>query len=100
MVDRKRFSLMKKQKQNTIAIKEFEDIVSNHKMKEVSPPDTKGDLLTGKTAMTAKEATATWFKAAKEQNPSSGFLEVPAEGLKPTLGLDRELMYKGKKKGK
>jgi hypothetical protein len=89
---------MKKQKQKNIAVSQFVDIVTNHKMKEVSPPDTKGDLLTGKTAMTAKEATASWFKTAKQQNPSSGFLEVPSEGLKPQAAFDREMLYKGKKK--
>jgi len=91
---------MKKQKQKTIAIKEFDDIVNNHKMKEVSPPETKGDMLSGKSALTVKEATATWFKAAKQQNPSSGFLEVPAENLKPTAAFDREMLYKGKKGSK
>lgn len=90
---------MKKQKQKNIAIKEFDDIVNNHKMKEVSPPEgAKKDLLSGKTEMTVKEATNNWFKAAKEQNPSSGFLDVPSEGLKPNAAFDRQMLYKGKKK--
>jgi hypothetical protein len=90
---------MKKQKSKQIGIKEFDDLVSNHKMKEVGPPEgARKDLLEGKTAMTAKEATANWFKAAKEQNPSSKFLDVPSEGLKPLASLDREMLYKGKKK--
>ena len=90
---------MKKQKQANIAISQFEDIVTNHKMKEVSPPEgAKKDLLSGKTAMTVKEAAGSWFKTAKAANPSSGFLEVPSEGLKPTAAFDRQMLYKGKKK--
>ena len=90
---------MKKQKQKNIGIKEFDDLISNHKMKEVAPPEgARKDLLSGKPAMNIKEATASWFKTAKQQNPSSGFLDVPSEGLKPLASQDRELLYKGKKK--
>lgn len=90
---------MKKQKQKNIAIQQFDDMVQSHKMKEVSPPDSaKKDMLSGKPTMNIREATVNWFKTAKQQNPSSGFLEVPSEGLKPLAAQDRELLYKGKKK--
>lgn len=90
---------MKKQKSKEIKASQMTDIVVNHKMKEVSPPEgARKDMLAGKSAMSVKEATATWFKAAKQQNPSSGFLDVPSEGLKPTAAHDREMLYKGKKK--
>jgi hypothetical protein len=90
---------MKKQNQKNIGTAMFGDMVQNHKMKEVSPPEgANKNLLDGKKAMNIKDATANWFKAAKEQNPSSGFLEVPSEGLKPTAAFDREMLYKGKKK--
>jgi len=90
---------MKKQKTKELGVKEITNLVGQqHKMKEVSPPGDRKDMLEGKTAMTVKQATAGWFKAAKEQNPSSSFLEVPSEGLKPTAALDREMLYKGKKK--
>jgi hypothetical protein len=92
---------MKKQKQKELSVKEITSLVGQqHKMKEVAPPEGAGraNMLDGKPAMTVKEATANWFKAAKEQNPSSAFLDVPSEGLKPAAGLDREMLYKGKKK--
>lgn len=89
-----------KQKSKQIGIKEFDDLVSSHKMKEVSPPEgaRRGQLQPDGKTMNIKQATATWFKAAKEQNPSSGFLDVPSEGLKPVAAQDREMLYKGKKK--
>lgn len=91
---------MKKQQQKTLKIGEFDKIVQSSKMTEVAPPQSASkDMLTGKYAMTAKEATSTWFKSAKTQNPSSGFLEVPSEQLKPQAAFEREMMYKGKKKG-
>lgn len=91
---------MKKQNQKNIGTGMFNDMVQNHKMKEVSPPEgaSKSSLLDGKQPMTIKDATANWFKAAKQQNPSSGFLDVPSEGLKPNAAFDREMLYKGKKK--
>jgi hypothetical protein len=91
---------MKKQKQKELSVKEITSLVGQqHKMKEVAPPEGAGkSMLDGKSAMTVKQATANWFKAAKEQNPSSSFLDVPSEGLKPTAALDREMLYKGKKK--
>lgn len=90
---------MKKQKQKTLAPHQMETLVQGHQMKEVAPPDeAKRDMLTGKYQTTPAEAAKNWFKAAKTQNPSSGFLEVPSEGLKPSVGFDREMLYKGKKK--
>lgn len=90
---------MKKQNQKTLSVKEMTSLVGQqHKMKEVAPIAGSKNMLDGKPAMTVKEATTNWFKAAKEQNPSSSFLEVPSEGLKPSAGLDREMLYKGKKK--
>ncbi len=90
---------MKKQNQKNIGTSMFGDMVQNHKMKEVGPPEgANRNLLDGKKPMNIKEATVNWFKAAKEQNPSSGFLEVPSEGLKPTAAFDREMLHKGKKK--
>lgn len=92
---------MKRQKQKEIKTNQMTDIVSNHKMKEVSPPEgARRDAMStsGKAPMNIKQATATWFKAAKEQNPSSGFLDVPSEDLKPLAAHDREMLYKGKNK--
>jgi hypothetical protein len=91
---------MKKQKSKQLSVKEITSLVGQqHKMKEVAPPEGAGkSMLDGKSAMTVKQATANWFKSAKDQNPSSSFLDVPSEGLKPTAALDREMLYKGKKK--
>jgi len=90
---------MKKQNQKTLAPHQMETLVQGHKMKEVAPPDAaKKDMLTGKYSTTPAEAAKNWFKAAKSQNPSAGFLDVPSEGLKPLAGSDREMLYKGKKK--
>lgn len=92
---------MKKQNDKELSVKEIISLVGQqHKMKDVAPPEgaRRGGMLDGKPAMTVKQATAGWFKAAKEQNPSSSFLDVPSEGLKPTAALDREMLYKGKKK--
>jgi hypothetical protein len=91
---------MEKPKSKTLKIKEFDDLVSGHTLKEVSPPDeAKKDLITagGKSAMTIQQATAKWFKAAKEQNPSKGFL-LDAEKLDPAQATGREMLYKGKGK--
>lgn len=91
-----------KKNQKTLKIKEFDDLVQSHKLKEVSPPDSaRRDAITngGKTAMTVKEATSTWFKAAKEQKPSAGFL-LDSEVLDPAKAIGREMLYKGKKGNK
>lgn len=93
---------MIKRPDKTLKIKEFDDLVQDHKLREVSPPDgAKRDAMNagGKAVMTAKEATATWFKAAKEQKPSAGFL-APPETLDIATVTGREMLYKGNKKGK
>ena len=92
---------MKKQNQKEIKPGLFSDMVSEHKMKEVAPPEgaRRDALLNGKSAMTVKEATSTWFKTAKQQNQKE-FLDVPSVDLKPTAAFDREMLYKGKKKSK
>lgn len=99
MVKSKRIKIMKKQNQKNIATNMFGEMVQNHKMKEVSPPEgASRSMLDNKPSMTIKDATANWFKTAKQQNPSAGFLDVPSEGLKPNAAFDREMLYKGKKK--
>jgi hypothetical protein len=90
---------MERPKGKTLKIKEFDDLVQGHKMKEVSPPDeAKRDpmIAGGKNSMTIKEATAKWFKAAKEQKPSDGFL-AKTDTLNPSDATDRGMLYKGKK---
>lgn len=91
---------MHKIKSKTLKIKEFDDLVSSHKLKEVAPPDeAKRDPMVagGKSTMTIQQATAKWFKAAKEQNPSKGFLES-TDTLDPAHSTGREMLYKGKGK--
>lgn len=92
---------MKRPAGKTLQVKEFDDLVQAHKMKEVSPPtEANRDLISGgKSNMTIQEATAKWFKTAKEQKPSSGFL-VKDETVDISKSLDREMLYKGKKKSK
>ena len=92
---------MKKQEQKTIKPQSFDEIVQNHKMKEVAPPESaRRDAMiqTKSKGETLAAAATEWLRTAKSQNPSAGFLEVPAEGLKPSAGMDREMLYKGKKK--
>lgn len=92
---------MKKQKQKTIQPASMPDMVQNHKMREVSPPESaRRDPMMAREAKgeTLAKAAQEWLRTAKSQNPSAGFLEVPSEGLKPTQGMDREMLYKGKKK--
>lgn len=90
---------MKRPIGKTLKIKEFDDLVQGHKMKEVSPPEeAKRDMIAGgKSAMTVKDATAKWFSAAKEQKPSEGFLASP-DTLDPKQATPRDMLYKGKKK--
>lgn len=97
MVRRKRAKIMERPKGKTLKIQEFDDLVQGHKMKEVAPPDeAKRDpmIAGGKNTMTIQEATAKWFKAAKEQKPSSGFLAGP-ETLEVSEYTGREMLYKG-----
>lgn len=92
---------MKKQKQKTIHPHAMPDMVQNHKMREVAPPESarRDPMLANKAkGETLAKAAQEWLRTAKSQNPSAGFLEVPSEGLAPTQGQDREMLYKGKKK--
>lgn len=92
---------MKKQSQKSIATDSFTEIVQNHKMKEVSPPESArkdGMIMNKAKGPTLAAAAMEWMRTAKTQSPSAGFLEVPSEGLKPTASQDREMLYKGKKK--
>lgn len=95
---------MQKRKQKTIGIKEFDDLVSQHGLKEVAPPDeARKDLIQGgKSAMSVQEATKTWFKTAKSQSPSSGFLAAPEtlDAANTNNQESRQMLYKGKKKSK
>jgi hypothetical protein len=87
-------------KSKILKIKEFNDIASSHMLREVSPPDeAKKDpmIAGGKSTMTIQQATAKWFKTAKEQMPSKGFLEEPDQ-LDPVSSTGREMLYKGKNK--
>ena len=91
---------MKIKPARTLKIKEFDDLVNGHKLKEVSPPDeAKRDTMIsgGKSTMTIQQATAKWFKTAKEQNPSQGFL-VNSETLDPKEASKRDMLYRGKSK--
>ena len=95
---------MQKGKNKTLKIQEFDDLVQQHKLKEVAPPeDARRDIIQGgKSAMTVQEATAKWFKTAKTQNPSSGFL-APSETIDAAEQNNpehRQMLYKGKKKSK
>jgi hypothetical protein len=92
---------MKKQDSKTVATGSFSEIVQSHKMKEVAPPESArkdGMIMNKAKGPTLAAAAMEWMKTAKSQNPSAGFLEVPSEGLKPSAGMDREMLYKGKKK--
>ena len=91
---------MKKQAQKTVKPTAFTDMVTTHKMKEVAPPESaKRDPMMAAQAKgeTISKAAKEWMKAAKSQNPNSGFMDVASENLKPTLGSGRDMLYKGKK---
>lgn len=91
---------MKKQAQKTLKPASFTEMVQNHKMKEVAPPESaKKDpmMVSQAKGETISKAAKEWMKSAKSQNPTSGFLDVASENLKPTLGTNREMLYKGKK---
>lgn len=91
---------MERPKGKTLKIKEFDDLVQNHKMKEVAPPESarKDPMVINKAkGETIAKAAKEWMKAAKSQNPSAGFMEVGADRLDPVKSTDREMLYKGKK---
>lgn len=88
---------MKKAKDKTLKIKEFADLVQKTTLKEVAPPEgANRNMLSGKSEMTIKEATATWFKTAKKQDQDAGFLK-PTEDIDVKKAVDREILYKGNK---
>jgi len=98
---------MKKQKQETIEPKAMTDMVDNHRMKQVSPPQQANRGLDGRYSVNRAEAAQYWFKAAKEQHPDGGFLGVPLREVdtKEATGkfennrpAEAEMLYKGKKK--
>lgn len=89
---------MKKQKKETIKTEQMVDMVRTHKMKSVAPPEQANRGLDGKYNVSRAEAAQYWFKAAKEQHPDNGFLGVAVKDVDKHEALDRELMYKGKKK--
>jgi hypothetical protein len=98
---------MKKQKQETINPKDMTEMVDNHRMKQVSPPQQANRGMDGRYAVSRAEAAQYWFKAAKEQHPDNGFLGVSLKGVeaKEATGkfennrpAEAEMLYKGKKK--
>jgi hypothetical protein len=89
---------MKKQKQKEIKTTEFTNMVSQHKVKEVAPPSEAGRNMEGKYSIDRARAAQAWFKAAKEQEPSKGFLGVAQQEVDAKTAQDREMLYKGKKK--
>lgn len=89
---------MKKQKQKEIKIAEFADMVRQHKVKEVAPPSEANRGMDGKYGIDRARAAQYWFKAAKEQDPSKGFLGVEKSDVDAKTAQDREMLYKGKKK--
>lgn len=89
---------MKKQRQKEIKTNELSKMVQEHKVREVSPPPETNRGLDGKYSVDKAMAAQFWFKAAKEQEPSKGFLGVPQEEIDSKKTQDREMLYKGKKK--
>ncbi len=88
---------MKKQEQKTIKPNQMTDMVGSHKMKEVAPPSEANRGMDGKYSIDRAKAAQTWFKTAKDQNPSSGFNGVAAEPLDAKTATNSEMLYKGKK---
>lgn len=94
---------MKKQKSKKVAVSEFSEMVQSHKNVEVSPPDTakRVDSETGeiRTVDKVKEMSV-WMNQAKEasREKNKGFLNVSKEILPPTYGIDKQMLYRGKKK--
>ena len=91
-----------KQKSKTIKPSEFEEMVSNHKNREVTPPDNfekndKGEIV---RKLDKVEALQTWFKTAKDPALSgqSVFNGVETQDISVDLGTGKEMLYKGKKK--
>ena len=98
---------MKKQKQDTIDPKAMTEMVRGHKMKQVPPPPEANRNADGKYSLSKAEAAQYWFKAAKEQHPNKGFLDVPQRDVdhKEVTGkfennrpAEAMTLYQGKKK--
>jgi hypothetical protein len=98
---------MKKQEQVTIKPEEMTKIVKDHKMGMVDVPQQAKRGPDGKYSVDKAQAAQYWFKAAKEQHPNKGFLDVPQRDVdhKEVTGkfennrpAEAEMLYKGKKK--
>ena len=89
---------MKKQKDTTIKPSDFTEMVRQHKVKEIAPPSEASRGPDGKYSIDRAKAAQAWFKAAKEQDPSKGFLGVAQETIETKTANDNEMLYKGKKK--
>jgi hypothetical protein len=87
---------MKKQKQKEIKTTQLKDLVVNHKLYEVGPPPEANKGMDGKYGIDKAKAAQFWFKAAKGDDMSKGFLDVPSETLDPKQAQNRDLLYKKK----
>lgn len=87
----------KKQEQGTINPKDMVNMVQNHKMKEVAPPQDALRGADGRYSIDKAVAAQKWFKAAKGDDPSAGFLGVPSQTVDPKEATDREMLVKKKK---
>lgn len=89
---------MKKQKQTTIKPSEMTQMVNEHKVRQVSPPQEASRGENGLYSISKAEAARHWFKAAKGPDPSKGFLGVESHKVDEKSATDKEMLYKGKKK--
>ena len=87
----------KRQEQKTIKPQEFDGMVQSHKMKEVAPPQEAMRGGDGKYSIDKARAAQAWFKAAKGDDPSAGFLGVSSQSLDAKEATDREMLVKKKK---
>lgn len=85
---------MKKQKQKEIKTSQLKDLVVNYKLYEVSPPEIANKGMDGKYSINRAKAVQHWFKNAKGEDPSKGFLNVPSETLDPKQTQNRDLLHK------
>lgn len=92
---------MKKQKQVSVSKNSLMDSVKGTNKKEVAPPAEANRGMDGKVSISKAVAAQKWFKAAKEENPSSGFLDVSSENVEVKSNAtaeERSMLYKGNKK--
>lgn len=84
-------------------------LIDNHREKQVSAPKEANRGADGKYSIDKARAAQYWFKAAKEQHPDNGFLQVPVKEVNPesvtesfpnrsSNSKDSSMLYKGKKK--